>query len=185
MPDTDDTFAAFAHTIDPRLLRALADLGFSRPTPVQATAIPLALEGRDILARARTGSGKTAAYCIPLVQKILRAKAASGAADTRALVLVPTRELAAQVTAHMGALLAYCAREVAVVNAAAGDTAHLQTYVRTLACSSVLLLAELRWILQRASGGQARCRGGDAWQGPELAPVQGVLRRDVLRGGVN
>lgn len=69
------TFAAFSHIISPLLLRALADLGFARPTLVQQKAIPLALENRDVLARARTGSGKTAAYCIPLVQKILNAKA--------------------------------------------------------------------------------------------------------------
>ena len=78
MPDprlVDSTsFAAFAHILDPRILSALADSGFARPTLVQAKAIPLALESRDILARARTGSGKTAAYCIPIVQKILSAK---------------------------------------------------------------------------------------------------------------
>jgi ATP-dependent RNA helicase DDX56/DBP9 len=50
-------------------------MGFGRPTLVQTKVIPVALEGRDILARARTGSGKTASYCIPVVQKILQAKA--------------------------------------------------------------------------------------------------------------
>ena len=57
--DTQTTFASFANILDQRILRALADLGFARPTLVQAKAIPLALESRDILARARTGSGKT------------------------------------------------------------------------------------------------------------------------------
>lgn len=68
------SFSALSSIIDTRILRALADIGFARPTLVQAKAIPLALEGRDILARARTGSGKTAAYCIPLVQRILNVK---------------------------------------------------------------------------------------------------------------
>ena len=72
--DKKATFTSFSHILDSRILRALADAGFARPTLVQAKAIPLALEGRDILARARTGSGKTAAYCIPVVQKILSAK---------------------------------------------------------------------------------------------------------------
>jgi ATP-dependent RNA helicase DDX56/DBP9 len=72
--DTKATFASFSHLLDARILRALADMGFARPTLIQAKAIPLALESRDILARARTGSGKTAAYCVPLVQKILSAK---------------------------------------------------------------------------------------------------------------
>jgi ATP-dependent RNA helicase DDX56/DBP9 len=82
MPDSalvDDklNFASFAHVIDSRILRALADLGFARPTLVQSKAIPLALEGRDILARARTGSGKTVAYCMPVIQKIISAKSVS------------------------------------------------------------------------------------------------------------
>jgi superfamily II DNA/RNA helicase len=68
--DKKATFASFSHILGPRILCALADAGFARPT----LAIPLALENRDILARARTGSGKTAAYCIPVVQKILNAK---------------------------------------------------------------------------------------------------------------
>ena len=72
--DKNATFSSFSNILDSRILRALADIGFARPTLVQAKAIPLALECRDILARARTGSGKTAAYCIPIVQKILSAK---------------------------------------------------------------------------------------------------------------
>jgi ATP-dependent RNA helicase DDX56/DBP9 len=76
--DKKATFASFSHILDPRILRALADAGFARPTLVQAKAIPLALESRDILARARTGSGKTAAYCVPVVQKILSAKSVGG-----------------------------------------------------------------------------------------------------------
>jgi ATP-dependent RNA helicase DDX56/DBP9 len=62
-------------TLDPRILRALADLSFAHPTLIQSEAIPLLLDGKDVLARARTGSGKTAAYCIPALQKILDIKA--------------------------------------------------------------------------------------------------------------
>ena len=75
LADRKTSFTSFSHILDARILRALADLGFARPTLVQSKAIPLALENRDILARARTGSGKTAAYCIPVVQKVLNAKA--------------------------------------------------------------------------------------------------------------
>lgn len=57
----------------------MAELGWAAPTAIQAEAIPLALEGRDILARARTGSGKTGAYGLPLLQHLLRVKAVSGA----------------------------------------------------------------------------------------------------------
>ncbi|KII87479.1 hypothetical protein PLICRDRAFT_112977 [Plicaturopsis crispa FD-325 SS-3] len=129
--DVKSTFASFSHILDTRLLRALADLGFARPTLVQSKAIPLALESRDILARARTGSGKTAAYCIPVVQKILNSKASLGVDDaasqaTRALILVPTRELSEQVTTYLRGLLAYCEKEVVIVNVASGATTHLE-----------------------------------------------------------
>ncbi|KAJ7650427.1 P-loop containing nucleoside triphosphate hydrolase protein [Roridomyces roridus] len=121
------TFANFANILDARLLRALADTGFARPTLVQAKAIPLALESRDILARARTGSGKTAAYCIPVVQKILSAKSTGAVPQaTRALILVPTRELSEQVSAYLRQLLVYCEEEVAISNLASGTTTHLQ-----------------------------------------------------------
>ncbi|KAJ7241907.1 P-loop containing nucleoside triphosphate hydrolase protein [Mycena haematopus] len=125
--DSKATFAAFSNILDTRILRALADMGFASPTLVQAKAIPLALESRDILARARTGSGKTAAYCVPVVQKILSAKSSADAVQaTRALILVPTRELSEQVSAYLKGLLAYCEQDVAISNVAAGTTTHLQ-----------------------------------------------------------
>ncbi|KAJ7117466.1 P-loop containing nucleoside triphosphate hydrolase protein [Mycena epipterygia] len=125
--DAKATFASFSHILDIRILRALADMGFARPTLVQAKAIPLALESRDILARARTGSGKTAAYCVPVVQKILSAKSSAGALQaTRALILVPTRELSEQVSTYLKGLLVYCEDEVAISNLASGNTTHLQ-----------------------------------------------------------
>ncbi|KAI0258914.1 P-loop containing nucleoside triphosphate hydrolase protein [Gloeopeniophorella convolvens] len=120
------TFTTLAHLLSPLLLRALADLGFARPTPVQQQAIPLALEGRDVLARARTGSGKTAAYCVPLVQKVLLANAEGGERATRALVLVPTRELAEQVVGHLRGLVKYCEDGVVLANVAGGAAAQLQ-----------------------------------------------------------
>ncbi|SJL03582.1 related to ATP dependent RNA helicase [Armillaria ostoyae] len=129
--DAKATFSAFSHLLDARLLRALADMGFARPTLVQAKAIPLALESKDILARAQTGSGKTAAYCIPIAQKILNAKTSLDREDasyqaTRALILVPTRELAQQVAASLKEILKYCEKEIGCVNVSAGTTSHLQ-----------------------------------------------------------
>ncbi|HLE85272.1 MAG TPA: DEAD/DEAH box helicase [Thermoanaerobaculia bacterium] len=87
--------------LDPALLRAIADQGFTEPTAIQRSALPPALEGRDVLACAMTGSGKTAAFVLPLLQR-LGATANRGA--TRALILTPTRELAAQVEEHLRAL---------------------------------------------------------------------------------
>jgi ATP-dependent RNA helicase RhlE len=82
------------------LQRALRTLGFERPTPVQREVIPPALEGRDILASAMTGSGKTAAFALPILQRLGRRPRGT----TRALVLTPTRELAAQIDEHVRAL---------------------------------------------------------------------------------
>ncbi len=86
--------------LHPNLLHGLKDLGFVRPTPIQADAIPPALEGRDILACATTGSGKTAAFLLPILQRLLDKPRGT----TRALVLTPTRELAAQIVEDLNDL---------------------------------------------------------------------------------
>lgn len=82
--------------LHPDLLRGVKDLGFQRPTPIQADAIPPALEGRDLLACAPTGSGKTAAFLLPILNGLMH-KPRGRPGTTRALVLTPTRELAAQI----------------------------------------------------------------------------------------
>uniref|UniRef100_A0A4W6F2E4 Probable ATP-dependent RNA helicase DDX56 n=1 Tax=Lates calcarifer TaxID=8187 RepID=A0A4W6F2E4_LATCA len=102
--------------LDDRLLKAVADLGWSQPTLIQEKAIPLALEGKDLLARARTGSGKTAAYAVPVVQRILASKQSVREQDVRALILVPTKELGHQVQAMMRQLTAFCSRDVRVAD---------------------------------------------------------------------
>ncbi|HEX4986101.1 MAG TPA: DEAD/DEAH box helicase [Burkholderiales bacterium] len=80
------------------LTRAVADEGYAQPTPVQAQAIPLILQGRDILAGAQTGTGKTAGFTLPMLQLLAaRPGAGEGRRPVRALILTPTRELAAQV----------------------------------------------------------------------------------------
>ena len=79
--------------LKPELLRAVADKGYTVPTPIQLEAIPAVLAGRDVLAGAQTGTGKTAGFVLPMLQKL----GERGARNPRALVLTPTRELAAQV----------------------------------------------------------------------------------------
>ena len=85
--------------LSPTLLRALADQGFDTPTPVQAQAIGLVLDGRDLLVSAETGSGKTLSFCLPLLQALAenQVPAADRQRRVRALILVPTRELAVQI----------------------------------------------------------------------------------------
>src|SRR5690606_20684239 len=84
------------------IVRALVQQGYAAPTPIQAQVIPAALEGRDVIACARTGTGKTAAFTLPLLERLAAASTAGAAAGrgprrVRALVLSPTRELAAQI----------------------------------------------------------------------------------------
>ena len=79
----------------PKVLKAVAETGYETPTPIQAGAIPPALEGRDVLGIAQTGTGKTASFTLPMITLLGRGRAR--ARMPRSLVLAPTRELAAQV----------------------------------------------------------------------------------------
>jgi ATP-dependent RNA helicase RhlE len=86
--------------LHPALVRGVEEMGFAAPTPIQQQAVPAALEGRDVLACAMTGSGKTAAFLLPILQRLM----ATPRGGTRALVVTPTRELAAQIDEHLRAL---------------------------------------------------------------------------------
>ena len=83
--------------LSPELVRVVALQGYTEPTPVQTKAIPLVLEGRDVLAGAQTGTGKTAAFVLPMLQRLHASRPTSGPRVIRALILTPTRELALQV----------------------------------------------------------------------------------------
>lgn len=85
---------------------AVAALGYTTPTPVQQQAIPALLQGRDVLAAAQTGTGKTAAFALPVIAKMLAAPRKRTPKSVRALILAPTRELAAQIDEN---IRAYCA----------------------------------------------------------------------------
>ncbi len=81
--------------LSPNLLSAIADAGYDTPTPIQAGAIPIALTGKDVLGIAQTGTGKTASFTLPMIERLSRGRAR--ARMPRSLILAPTRELAAQV----------------------------------------------------------------------------------------
>ena len=86
--------------LDPKILKAVADQGYTQATPIQAKAIPVVLEGKDVMGAAQTGTGKTAAFILPIIQKLLpNANASTSPArhPIRALILTPTRELSDQV----------------------------------------------------------------------------------------
>lgn len=102
--------------IDDRILLAVIEQGWSEPTPIQETAIPLILQGKDILAKARTGSGKTGAYAIPLLHKILSMKKQQAKQITSTLILTPSRELCSQAFKNLLELMIYCQREISVID---------------------------------------------------------------------
>ncbi|HLO96271.1 MAG TPA: DEAD/DEAH box helicase, partial [Burkholderiaceae bacterium] len=104
--------------LDAKLLRAVADQGYATMTPIQAKAIPVVLAGRDVMGAAQTGTGKTAAFSIPLLQRMLRHENASASParhPVRALCLAPTRELADQVANNVKAYARHSQLRVACV----------------------------------------------------------------------
>lgn len=116
------------------LLQTLTQLGYHQPTPIQQQAIPLILQGQDILASAQTGTGKTAAFALPIIQQLLEQPAAKA---PRALILVPTRELARQVQDNMEAFTQHTALRSVVVYGGAC----LATQSRELKTGSDILIA--------------------------------------------
>lgn len=92
--------------LDPAILQAVSEQGYTTPTPIQAEAIPAVLEGRDVMAAAQTGTGKTAGFTLPILHRLARGHKA-GANQARALILTPTRELAAQVAENVSAYSEY------------------------------------------------------------------------------
>jgi ATP-dependent RNA helicase DDX56/DBP9 len=127
--------------LDLRLVQAVALQTFEKPTPVQRKAIPLALNGSDVMAKAPCGSGKTAAFVLPVISSILSRKAVSrldirtltvvdtfkaepdrliqqekSPSYTAAIILAPTRELAAQITRDVEKFIAFCAKDIQVAN---------------------------------------------------------------------
>lgn len=99
--------------LSPKVMKAIADVGYDTPTPIQAEAIPHALEGRDVLGIAQTGTGKTAGFTLPMIHKLARGRAR--ARMPRSLVLAPTRELAAQVAENFELYAKYVKLDMALL----------------------------------------------------------------------
>lgn len=122
------TISTFAELeLAKNLLDALQDKGFSRPTTIQTEAIPPALEGRDVLGCAPTGTGKTAAYLLPALQYLLDfPRKKSG--PPRVLILTPTRELAMQVAAHAAELAAHSHLDIATITGGVAYMNHAEVF---------------------------------------------------------
>ena len=130
----------------PQLLKALAEFGYTTPTPIQAQAIPLVLDGRDLMAGAQTGTGKTAAFALPLLQKLLPLASSSTSPakhPVRALILTPTRELAIQVEESVKVYAKHTALRSLVVFGGVDiktQTPHLKTGIEILVATPGRLL---------------------------------------------
>ncbi|KAI1426140.1 ATP-dependent RNA helicase DBP9 [Xylaria sp. FL1777] len=152
LPDTnlksrseDVAFTDFE--LDPRILTAIAGQSFHKPTTPQALAIPQILDGRSLVLRAKTGSGKTLCYLLPLIESVLRCRETTQP-STSALVLVPTRELADQVLRTIETFTAFCQKDVRaiklseqlpdeVVRSMIASTPHIVVATPSRACSSI------------------------------------------------
>ena len=120
MTSDDEDLAFHEMGLDDRIQKAIAKLGWSEPTMIQQKAIPFVLDGKDVLAKGRTGSGKTGAFAIPVIQKILDSKKTSSEQSVKALLLAPSRELAGQIHEAMVDLTRNCGRVVRSVDVSIG-----------------------------------------------------------------
>ncbi|KAI8534727.1 hypothetical protein RHMOL_Rhmol10G0119300 [Rhododendron molle] len=110
--EEDQTFEELG--LDPRLIRALTKKSIDNPTPIQRVAIPLILEGKDVVARAKTGSGKTFAYVLPMLHKLFSDSGSKNKLAPAAFVLVPTRELSQQVYSEIQSLIEFCRMQLKI-----------------------------------------------------------------------
>ncbi|HEY8064014.1 MAG TPA: DEAD/DEAH box helicase [Methylosinus sp.] len=134
------------------LLRALAQENYTTPTPIQAQAIPALLQGRDLLGIAQTGTGKTAAFGLPILQRLLDDRRRPAPNTTRALVLAPTRELAAQIADSFRAYAQFARMSVGVI---VGGVAH-GPQIRMLAGGLDVLVATPGRLLDHIGAGHLR-----------------------------
>lgn len=113
--------------LDDRLIDALRDKGYDRPTAIQAAAIPPAMDGRDVLGSAPTGTGKTAAFLLPVLQHLLDfPRKKSG--PPRVLILTPTRELAMQVADQARELAAHTSLDIATITGGVAYMNHAEVF---------------------------------------------------------
>lgn len=136
------------------ILKAVAEEGYTSPTPVQAQAIPPILEGRDMLAGAQTGTGKTAGFTLPMLELLTRNKTQKGSRHVRVLILTPTRELAAQVGESVKTYGKYLPFKSAVIFGGVG----MQPQITTLRNGVDILIATPGRLLDHVSQGTVDLR---------------------------
>lgn len=137
------------------LLRALEQEGYTTPTPIQAQAIPLVLEGRDLLGIAQTGTGKTAAFALPMLHHLVARRAQAPRGGCRALILSPTRELASQIHDNIRAYGRFLGLSTTVIFGGVGARPQIQALSRGVD----ILVATPGRLLDHVQTGAARLQG--------------------------
>jgi ATP-dependent RNA helicase RhlE len=107
--------------LDAAILKAVADQGYTEPTPIQKASIPTIIEGQDVIGVAQTGTGKTAAFTLPLLTKLVRTKSGAHQGKVRCLILAPTRELVVQIAENVNAYSRYAGLSVATCYGGVGE----------------------------------------------------------------
>ena len=105
----------------PEILKAIKETGYTEPTPIQSSSIPLVLEGQDLIGIAQTGTGKTAAFTLPMLEKLIHHHGQRKGKGTRALVLSPTRELVVQIEENVKTYAKHIPVKVATVYGGVGE----------------------------------------------------------------
>ena len=137
------------------LLRALSEEGYTTPTPIQAKAIPDLLKGRDLLGIAQTGTGKTAAFALPIIQRLLDEPLNHSSATARVLVMAPTRELVAQIAESFRTYGRHARIRVAVIVGGVGHGPQVQAMARGVD----VLVATPGRLLDHMAGGTVKLSG--------------------------
>lgn len=128
--DEEKTWLQRDFNLDRRLIKALSKLGYIYPTLIQSKCIPIIVQGKDVLVRAKTGSGKTIAFSLPILQKILTQKENQSSTTTssiKCIILAPTKELVKQIEKHITDLIYYC-REIITICSLNDDNLTTQRY---------------------------------------------------------
>jgi ATP-dependent RNA helicase RhlE len=135
-------------------LRAVAEAGYLTPTPIQTAAIPHILNGRDLIGIAQTGTGKTAAFVLPILEQLARAPHVNGRRAPRALILAPTRELAAQIDEAVSAFARHLPLRSAIIFGGVGE----QPQIEALRRGADIVVATPGRLLDLMSGGHVDLR---------------------------
>jgi superfamily II DNA helicase RecQ len=170
----------------PAILKAVHEQGYETPTPIQAQAIPAVLEGHDLLGGAQTGTGKTAAFTLPMLHKLTMSRSATnkfGGTGVRALVLTPTRELAAQVEESIRTYGKYLQLSSTVIFGGVGMNPQIDRLRRgvDILVATPGRLLDLQATIQRGSSTSPKLRNGISSEislvGEHCVESEGRLRR--------